>query len=159
MDRTEWCSELISVGDIVQDGDDSVTPEEAERRFDRYVELLNGVTRNEPDQVFRCILASVRHQDDYGARQAVMGALLRFGPSRYGRLLALSMAALVERVPSFAGELLCDLANQGGTNLREFNSTAGGLDPHDREMMVKFVASEEVDGWLGGPRQGKVRIG
>jgi hypothetical protein len=159
MDLTEWCSEVMATGDIVQDDDNSVPSEEAEHRFNRYVELVDEVTGDEPDQVFRCLIASVREQDDYGARQTVLGALSRFQAHRQGSLFAASMTDTIERVPSFAGELLCGIANRGGRVLDAFNSAARELDSHEQGVIAKFVAQEEVDGWLDGPRRGAIRIG
>jgi hypothetical protein len=58
----KWCAEVIDLGDIVQDSDDSISDDDREQRLNRYVELVDAVAGDEPDEVFRCLLTSVRNQ-------------------------------------------------------------------------------------------------
>jgi hypothetical protein len=82
MDLDEWRSELLRTSHIVQDDDDSVPTGEAERRFNRYVKLVDMVTGREPQEVFQAIVDSIRAPEDYGAYEAVHGALWKFPPEK-----------------------------------------------------------------------------
>jgi hypothetical protein len=65
-DFAAWRDELIFTGNIVQDGETDVDPEEAESRSgDRYLELLEMVDGNEDDAVFQSIVDSMTATDDY----------------------------------------------------------------------------------------------
>ena len=159
MDTASWCADVINLGDIVQDSDDSVDDEERESRFSHFIELVDGVMGDEPDDVFRCLVASIRDQDDYGAHDAVLSALLRFEPQRLGRLAAMEMPTVILRVPDFAGDLLGQLAFRADDVVAAFNRAAASLDETQRTVIRAFVAAEEEDGWLGNPSQrGRIRV-
>lgn len=154
MDVTRWCAEVLDLGDIVRDSDDSVSDDERERRFDRYVELVDAVTGEEPDEVYRCLLASVRDLDDYGAHEAVIGALLRFAEPRRARLTASELANTIQRYPDFAGNLLGQLALGSDDLLALLSHSIAALPESQRESILEFVVCEEEgDGWLSSPRQ------
>ena len=67
----EWRAELLHVGNIVQDEDDSVGWDEREARFNRYVEMLDALQGDEGFEyalavfvnrpVFRRHLAAIIH--------------------------------------------------------------------------------------------------
>lgn len=80
-DFDAWRHELLATGDLVQEGDTSVSDEEAGRRYDRYVALADMVDGTEGPRTVGALIASLRAEEDHGAHQAVYGALQRF-PSR-----------------------------------------------------------------------------
>jgi hypothetical protein len=47
-DIDAWRDEILAVSNIVQDDDESVSDEEAERRFNRFIELVDAVQGDEP---------------------------------------------------------------------------------------------------------------
>jgi len=144
VDTASWCADVINLGDIVQDSDDSVDDEERESRFSHFIELVDGVMGDEPD---------------YGAHDAVLSALLRFEPQRLGRLAAMEMPTVILRVPDFAGDLLGQLAFRADDVVAAFNRAAASLDETQRTVIRAFVAAEEEDGWLGNPSQrGRIRV-
>jgi hypothetical protein len=160
MDVASWCAEVINLGDIVQDGDDSVSDEERERRFYRYVERVASVTGEEADGVFGCLLASVRDQDDYGAHETVLSAPLRFPAERRGRLAASNLADAIQRIPDFAGDLLGQFALGPDDAVAALNDSIAALPQSQQDEILEFVACEEEgDGWLSSPRQkGRIRV-
>jgi hypothetical protein len=160
MDVANWCAEVIDLGDLVQDSDDAVSDDERERRFNRYVELVDAVAGDEPDEVFRCLVTSVRDQEDYGAHQAVLSALLRFDPQRRTRLAASDLPGMIQRVPDFAGDLMGQLALDSDEVVGALNDSIAALPESQREVMLEFVVCEEEgDGWLSSPRQkGRIRV-
>ena len=82
-DFDAWRRELLLTGDLVQDGDDSVSDDEAGRRYDRYVALADMVDGTEGPRTVHALIASLRAEEDYGAHQAIYGALQRF-PNQAG---------------------------------------------------------------------------
>jgi hypothetical protein len=160
MNVASWCAEVIDLGDIVQDSDDSVSDAERELRFDRYVELVDAMTGEEPDEAFRCLVASVRDQDDYGAHEAVVSALLRFAPPRRARLTASVLADTAQRVPDFAGNLLGQLALGPDDAVSVLNESISSLPESQQEAIRELiVCEEEGDGWLSSRRQkGRIRV-
>ena len=55
---------------LPQDEDDSVPEDEAERRLNRFVELVDAVQGNEPDEVFVTLIETLKDQEDYGAYES-----------------------------------------------------------------------------------------
>jgi hypothetical protein len=160
MDVAKWCAEVIDLGDIVQDSDDSISDDDREQRFNRYVELVDEVAGDEPDAVFRCLLTSVRDQEDYGAHQAVLSAILRFDPQRRARLAPSELSNMIERVPDFAGDLMGQLALDADEVVGALNDSIAALPESQREVILEFlVCEEEGDGWLSSPSQkGRIRV-
>ena len=84
MDFNAWRQELLA-GNIVQDGDDSVSSDEADERCRRYVELLDTITGKEPQEVFQAIVDSIQAPEDYEVYEATHNALWRFPPNEFAR--------------------------------------------------------------------------
>jgi len=63
-----WRRELLAI-DLVQD-DDSVPQDEVERRWNRFVELVDMVDGGEGPSVVSTLVAALRADQDYGAHQA-----------------------------------------------------------------------------------------
>ena len=160
MDAGSWCAEVIDLGDIVQDDDESLSDDERERRFNRYVELLDAVTGEEPDEAFGCLVASVRDQDDYGAHEAVLSALMRFPVQRRAQLTASNLADAVQRIPDFAGNLLGQFAMGADDAVAALNNSIATLPRSQQDTIREFLDREEDgDGWLSSPRQkGRVQV-
>jgi hypothetical protein len=142
MELDEWRSELIRASDIVQDGDDSVSSEEREERFRRYVRLLDMVTGKEPQEVFQAIVDSVRVPEDYGAYERVHNALWKFPPEKFAEYFVAALPTLIRRMAQYdqVGRFLCPLTGHGRKNyLPAFNRELGKAPVATREAIVSFI--------------------
>ncbi len=146
-DFDRWREELREVSVIVQDGDETTPQEEAERRFDRYMEMLDALDGSESDEVLKALLEGLTDQDDYGAYQRLYNVVASFPPERFGRVMAAELPSLIDRAPDHAGEFL--LPARAPEAARAFNTAAERLAPAEREKVTRFIRAEEAeDGWL-----------
>lgn len=156
-----WREELLSTGNIVQDDDDSVPQPEQERRFNRYVELLDAVTGSEGIETFVALVDSLQAEQDYGAYAQTYNTLWRFPPILAAQGLIVALPALIQRQENCAGNILCTLGNatpgRGDNLLFAFNQALAAASPPARAAIMDFVTREENDGWLDGPRKGRIR--
>jgi hypothetical protein len=150
----EWQKELIFTGNIVQDTNESVPQPEAERRFNRYIELLDMVEGDEGQQVLTSVIRSIQVKHDYGAYQTTLGIILwKFPPDLMIPVLLSELPTLIHRQPDWAGDIINQIAQQHDTEnkvLTElFNKEIAKLSNDSREIIVQFVRNEENGGWLG----------
>lgn len=155
-----WRRELLSTGDLVQEGDTSVSDEEAERRYDRYVELADMIDGTEGPAAVHALIASLRAEEDYGAHQAVYGALERFPSEVFVSGTVLAAAALVAIPRDHSGavlQLLSLLADD--EDLRMFTGACRRLDPELRAKLTVLIADHEADEWLAdGRSHGRLQL-
>lgn len=111
-DVDDWKVELLFSGRIVQDGDETVSPDEAERRFNRYIKLVEMVEGDEGQNVFQALVDSIQADEDYGAYQATMGAAEKFPEPKYAQYLIEALPALIKCQPDWAGNFMVSIANQ-----------------------------------------------
>jgi len=151
-DFDAWRDELLATGVILQDGDDSVPWPERERRFNRYVELVDAAAGSEGLAGAVALIQSLQSKDDYGAYQATQHALGRFPTPVFVAALIQELPALIQRQPDWAGELLCSLANSVGTrfepDIAEFRSQLSRAPRATQDAVGAFLRQEEQDGWL-----------
>lgn len=153
-----WREEIIELSNIDQDADTSVSPAEGERRFRRFVELVDGVRGDEEDAVFLTLLETLKDQEDYGAYESVFGALSRFSPNRRGALVARGVLSLLVRDPSHAGDVLAQIAMVDAA-AAAFNEELATQDLAERMQIAEFIGAEERGGWLNmDERRGKLRV-
>ena len=98
-----WRKELLQTGGIVQDGDTSVPQEVAEKRFNRYVEMVEAVSGQEGIEAFMTLIESLQAKDDYGAYETTYRALWRFPPGVVAHGLVAALPRLIQRQPDRAG--------------------------------------------------------
>ncbi len=55
-----WKAELLFTGNIVQDGDDSVSDGDRQQRFMRYMDMLEAIDGSEGIEVARAIVQSMQ---------------------------------------------------------------------------------------------------
>src|SRR5271157_2602557 len=148
-----WRKELLQTGDIVQDGDTSVPQEAAEKRFNRYVEIVEAVSGQEGIEAFIALIESLQAKDDYGAYETTYRALWRFPPSVAGHGLVAALPRLIERQPDHAGNILGQIVNsaldQDSAILSAFRGALGSASADAQKAIMDFVVREENDGWLG----------
>jgi len=149
MPTTEWCKELLSNSKLVQDDDDSTSPEEAERRFNRYVQLVDMVNGKEPQEVFQALADSIRVPEDYGAYEAVHNALWKFSPDNFAEYFVAALPKLIRRMAKHeqVARFLCPLTGHGRRNyLPAFVSALDCASSVDRKTILNFIKknSEEL---------------
>ncbi|MBZ4020082.1 hypothetical protein [Streptomyces purpurogeneiscleroticus] len=152
-DFVAWRRELLLTGDLAQEGDTSVSDEEAERRYDRYVELADMIDGTEGPAAVQALIASLRAEEDYGAHEAVYGALERFPSQDFVSGTVRAAAALVAIPRDNSGavlQLLSLLADDD--NLRTFTGACRHLDPQLRAKLTALIADHEADEWLADER-------
>ncbi len=151
-DFDRWKTELVRVGNIVQDADRSTPPEEAQRRFQRYIAMLDVLTGTEGPPYALAIFQSVQAEHDYGAYQAANRAAWRFGEPAYCAALLQELPRLINTLPDWAGDFLVGIANGAGTPhapaITCFNTLLAATPPAEQALIAAFIAAEEDDGWF-----------
>ncbi|MFE3267106.1 hypothetical protein [Streptomyces sp. NPDC059215] len=144
----DWKVEIVECGDLVQDGDEATPPDEAERRWNRYVELADSVAGNEGPAGVAAIVSSLRAEEDYGAYQAAHAALRRFPSSDLGRGVA-NAAKQILSIPSDGSGIVLLLVTQAGpAAVNAFNDAIQAEDPNDRVSIQELVEFHESEEWL-----------
>ncbi|MFD5249913.1 hypothetical protein ACFWIW_35575 [Amycolatopsis sp. NPDC058340] len=147
---SEWKQEIVECGDLVQD-DDGVTPQsEAERRWNRYVELADSVTGSEGPTGVAAIVASLKAEEDYGAYQSAHAALGRFPDSDLGKGIALSASDLAAIPKDNSGNVLMILARSGPVAVDSFNQEIQAVASSARNEIRQLVEFHESEEWLAG---------
>lgn len=161
IDFNSWREELLFTGNIIQDDDESVSQLEKEKRFNRYIELVDSVTGTEGVEAFLALIESLRAKDDYGAYQGTYSALRRFPPVVVAKGLIAALPGLIHRQPEYAGDILSQVANstsgEGLALLSAFRKEFAKAKTSTRKVIEDFVTQEENGGWLDGRRKGVIR--
>ncbi|MEU0171670.1 hypothetical protein ABZ214_40545 [Streptomyces iakyrus] len=144
----DWKVEIVECGDLVQD-DDEVTPaDEAERRWNRYVELADSVTGDEGPAGVAAIVSSLKAEEDYGAYQAAHAALGRFPHSDLGQGVADAAKELLSIPRDGSGNILLILTQAGPVAVDAFNEAIQAADPDVRISIRELVEFHESEEWL-----------
>jgi hypothetical protein len=151
-DFAAWRDELLFTGRIVQDGDHSVDPNEAHRRFLRYCELVEELDGSEGPEAIAALFQSVQMKHDYGAYQTTYRVMGRFPDKEFIEVFVHELPSLIERLPDWAGDFLVGVANgQGGKwdyQIGMFNDAVASSPPATRAAIVNYVRSQETSGWF-----------
>ncbi|WP_179382155.1 hypothetical protein [Streptomyces sp. SA15] len=145
---SDWIVEIVECGDLVQDDDEVTPPEEAERRWNRYVELADSVTGDEGPDGVAAIVSSLRAEEDYGAYQAAHAALSRFPCSDLGKGVAMAARELVSIPTGGSGNVLLILARAGSVAVSSFNEAMQMVDADVRREIRELVDFHESEEWL-----------
>jgi hypothetical protein len=147
-----WESELIACGRLVQDTDTSVPTEEAERRFNRYVELVDSFEGTEGLRAARALIRSIQAIHDYGAYQSTLGKLVfAFPPGVAAEAVVAEIPRLVAELPDWAGEVLNMLVQAQGRSaelVEAFNFELSRAPEVERAQIESFIREQEREGWL-----------
>ncbi len=138
-------------GDIVQDGDRSVDPEEGARRCSRYYELLDAVDGTEGQEVFQALVDSMQAEEDYEVYESTLRVAFSFPPEHLGVWLFDVMPGLVARNPERAEDWLNQLAYLGRHSpaVAGFRSRLAEADEEHRDMAERWSASCRLAEHLG----------
>jgi hypothetical protein len=151
MDFHNWRQELLFAGNIVQDGNDSVSSDEADERCRRYVELLSTITGKEPQEVFQAIVDSIQAPDDYGVYETTHNALWRFPPKEFAEYFVAALPELISRMARHdqVGRFLCPLVGWAkDTYLPAFNRELGKAPPNVQKAIMEFIEANNEE-WFG----------
>ncbi|MGX1911916.1 hypothetical protein ACWIID_24080 [Streptomyces phaeochromogenes] len=145
---SDWKVEIVECGDLVQDDDEVTHPDEAERRWNRYVELADSVAGSEGPTAVAAIVSSLRAEEDYGAYQAAHAALNRFPHSDLGKGVALAARDLVAIPKDGSGNVLLILAQASSAAVTTFNEAMRAADADVQREMSELVEFHESEEWL-----------
>lgn len=147
-----WESELVQSGRIVQDGDTSVSQEEAERRFERYVALVDMVDGSGGLRAARALVRSIQVRHDYGAYQRTMSKFLfSFPAGVVAEVLVAELPRLIADLPDWAGDLLSSITQAPPMTeslVASFNTAVASAAPEVRQQILEFIQQQEQGGWL-----------
>lgn len=131
----------------MQDSDRSVSQEEAEQRFNRYIELVESISGTEGVSVARALIRSMQAVDDYGAYQSAQGKLLfAFPASVLAEAVVSELPRLMIEQPDRAGELLNIIVLADGRSeelVNAFNVKLAEASESDIGSIVSFVRGQE----------------
>ncbi|WP_328330471.1 MULTISPECIES: hypothetical protein [unclassified Streptomyces] len=145
---SDWKLEIMECGDLVQD-DDEVAPEgEAERRWNRYVELADSVTGKEGPEGVAAIVASLKADEDYGAYQAAHAALGRFPHADLGTGVALASRELLSIPKDASGNILLILTRASPMAVNSFTEAIRAAEPGVQSAIRDLVEFHENEEWL-----------
>ncbi|MEV2189829.1 hypothetical protein AB0I02_02345 [Streptomyces phaeochromogenes] len=145
---SDWKVEIVECGDLVQDDDEVTPPDEAERRWNRYVELADSVTGSEGPDGVAAIVSSLKAEEDYGAYQAAHAALSRFPHPDLGKGAALAARGLVSIPKDGSGNVLLILARASSGAVNSFNEAMRAVDTDVQREMRELVEFHESEEWL-----------
>lgn len=143
-----WESEIIVCGDLIQDGDPRFTPEEAEERWNRFVELADEVSGEEGPSGVAAIVSSLKADDDYGAYQSAFSALERFPDEVLGKGVALAAPNLLDLPRHSSGEVLVTVVDAGEDAIGAFGEEMRSGDPSTLTAMIELIQYHESSEWL-----------
>ncbi|WP_175412784.1 hypothetical protein [Streptomyces sp. TRM64462] len=145
---SDWKVEIVECGDLVQDNDEVTPPGEAERRWNRYVELADSVTGSEGPDGVAAIVSSLRAEEDYGAYQAAHAALNRFPHPDLGKGVAMAARGLFSIPKDGSGNVLLILVRAGSVAVNSFNEAMRSVDAAVQREMRELVEFHESEEWL-----------
>jgi hypothetical protein len=152
LDHSTWKSELLFTGRIVQDGDKTVDPDEAHRRFLRYIELVEEVDGSEGADALVALFQSVQMKDDYGAYQTTYRIMGRFPDELFAKVFVQELPSLILRQPDWAGDFLVGIANgQGGKwdyQIKMFNDAVAAAPAEVQRPIIDYIREQELSGWF-----------
>jgi hypothetical protein len=148
----DWKEKLLLYGRIVQDGDSTVTPEEAERRFNRYIEILEELDGTEGEEVLAALFQSIQVEHDYGAYQTLWHTMARFPEDQFFTVLVNRLPTLIKQLPDWAGDILVGIANGQDTKweyqIQIFNDAVINTSAANRELIIEYIRVQEESGWF-----------
>ncbi|SFE57551.1 hypothetical protein SAMN04487819_11713 [Actinopolyspora alba] len=144
----DWKVEIVECGEIVQDEDDTVPQDEAERRWNRYVELVLSVTGDEGPEGVVAIVSSLRAEEDYGAYESAYAALQRFPLADLGKGVAWAAEELTRIPYDPSGIVLVIVARLPAEAAEAFNQEIKSVPGDVRNRLRDVVDFHEANDWL-----------
>jgi hypothetical protein len=151
-DFDSWRAELLELGQIIQDEDESVPREETDRRFRRFVAMVDALTGHEGSRAVDTLFDAIQVEESYGAYHAIGHALARFPESEYLNGLVKALPRLIAQLPDQAGEHLVAIANGMDSpwefQIALFNQAVQEAPTMARQQILSFIRQQELRGWL-----------
>ncbi|GAB3559463.1 hypothetical protein J2S53_002042 [Actinopolyspora lacussalsi] len=144
----DWKVEIVEYGEIVQDEDETVPQDEAERRWNRYVELADSVTGDEGPEGVAAIVSSLKVRYDYGAYASAHGALQRFPLADLGKGVAWAAEELTRIPYDRSGIVLVIVARLPAEAAEAFNQEIKSVPGDVRNRLRDVVDFHEANEWL-----------
>jgi hypothetical protein len=148
----EWRKELLHVGNIVQDSDNSVSPDESEQRFNRYIEMLDLLGGTEGSEYTLAIFESIQAEHDYGAYQTACRSAWLFGEDNFCMSLIQELPRLIKTRPDWAGDFMVSIANGEGTEhesvIKTFNRHLKSVSSDKKNVILEYINEQEKNGWF-----------
>ncbi|GAB3560895.1 hypothetical protein J2S53_002045 [Actinopolyspora lacussalsi] len=144
----DWKVEIVECGDIPQVEDETVPQDEAERRWNRYVELVDSVTGDEGPEAVVAIVSSLKVQDDYDAYEGAYAALQRFPLADFGKGVAWAAEELTRIPYDRSGIVLVIVARSSAEAAEAFNEAVKSVPGEVRSRLRDVVDFHEANDWL-----------
>ncbi|MEU9688787.1 hypothetical protein [Amycolatopsis japonica] len=145
---SNWKVEIIECGDLVQDDDEVTSQDEAELRWNRYVELADSVTGDEGSAGVAAIVCSLKAKEDYGAYQSAHAALSRFPGKDLGEGVVQATSDLLVIPKDNSGNILMLLVYAGTVAVNSFNEALRVADQGTRSGFRQLIEFHESGEWL-----------
>ncbi len=151
-DSQAWIDELDQNAEFVSDFGAQNVQEEAEERFNRYIELLDQVNGDEGPEVLRALIDSMRMQEDCGVYQVTLATIDKFFQVGYERCLVDMLPGLIERRADLASDLV-DLimalkSTSRDTFIEGFFTAVDHAKPETRALIMQFLHAELAKGTI-----------
>jgi|SRR6185369_12480578 len=155
-----WREELLFTGRIVADSDDSIPPDEKERRCRRYVELVDMAHGVWEERVFEALVDSLQVDYDYEVYETTIGVITAFPSDSFGPWMVKALPGLIGRQPERAGDFLSLMVNYHRKatspalvgHLAAFVRALTQAPDDIRREIRAFIAEQERQGWLRDKR-------
>jgi hypothetical protein len=114
--------------------------------------MVEALAGTEGPAVIEALFDSIQVPDSYGAYCSIDHALSRFPEGDYLFGLVMALPRLIKELPDQAGEHLVSIANGIGGKwahqVELLNAIIAQADPDIRDVIISFVRSQEMTGWL-----------
>lgn len=149
-DIDSWISELLETGFFIQDFNLADVSEQAQTRFNRYIELLEQIEGNEGPEVVRALCDSIQMTDDYGVYQLTLDKLGQFIRPGYARCYIEGLVKIIQIRPDLANDLLIMIAQatESDAFIKEFNRELTLSNKSAARRVICFILAEEEVGRL-----------
>ncbi|MBZ9594686.1 hypothetical protein K7B06_06155 [Streptomyces erythrochromogenes] len=147
LSSSTWSDELFFCGELPQENSDEAM-EEGSRRWERYVQLADGVAGGEGIEGVAAIIRSFRVEEDFGAYQSAFSALQRFPRPILGAGAAGSATTLARIPECWSGNILLLVVRLGVECIDAFNYRFAALDQVEKEELERLIAFHEANEWL-----------
>ena len=149
-DIDSWINELLETGFFIHDFNLAVVSEQAQTRFNRYIELLEQVKGDEGPEVVRALCDSIQMTDDYGVYQVTLDKLALFICPGYARCFIDGLVKIIQIRPDLANDLLIMIAQapQSDAFIQEFNRELTLSNQSTARRLICFILAEEQVGRL-----------
>jgi hypothetical protein len=149
-DTVAFAKELIECGNFVSDFNHENIFREAERRFNRYIELVGEISGDEGPLMIKALADSIQMEEDYGVYQVTIDALIQFLHAGNAEAMIEALADMMQVRPDLAVDLMLRIAHQHESYdfMIEFNRALSLSTSSAAGCVRNFVMDQERFGLL-----------